>query len=769
MKATFFAFLLFFVFVSQNIFAQNSPAETARIERLVGLAKVWGNVKYFHPFLAYRDIDWDKALVETIPKVNAAKNSQEYAAAINSMLAILGDKNTRAEIIGTETKSIKPTNAVETKESIRLENGALILDLMQIARIGAKNQDDLQEIYKKMGEMFPQAKTLIFDARGRDLPTGENAEAVNYYAAGFLRDSLPSLLDENLKLASVRYRVHNGYTPQWGSSSGGYYSAFTTDAPVIFEGSGDAKLLPTVFIVNEKSPSSGDILSGLQSANKALVVQDGDLAEEPGIETSEIKLPENVRVKIRSVELVAPDGSVGFQADKVVPKSANGADDAMNEALKLAAQKDFKRPVNNNSAVVPLESVKDKPYPEMEFPAAEYRLLALFRYWNVINYFYPYKDLIDRPWDEILPEYITMFEANKDASDYQLTVLRMVAELDDSHGGVRFSNPSKAGETLGRFFPPLNVKYVAGQTIVLNVIKPNAGVSPGDVITAIDGIPIEKYRAKFAVYNAASTEQALQRVVHFSLLRGQKDTKIKLNVRGLDGKTREVELVRNVPTNDPRWEKAYDRSRKTPVFEVLPSGFGYADLARLQVGEVDKMFEMLKDTPAIIFDMRGYPNGTAWSIAPRLTEKKKVAAALFSRPFLSGKLASDEDGASYSFTQYLPERVGDVYRGKVVMLIDENAVSQSEHTCMFFEAARADITFIGTTTMGANGDVTYMLLPGNLTVAFTGHNVRHANGHRLQRIGIQPTIKVEPTIKGTIEGKDEILEAAVNFLQTGEK
>ena len=32
-------------------------------------AKVWGVVKYFHPYLAYREIDWDKALVEAIPRV----------------------------------------------------------------------------------------------------------------------------------------------------------------------------------------------------------------------------------------------------------------------------------------------------------------------------------------------------------------------------------------------------------------------------------------------------------------------------------------------------------------------------------------------------------------------------------------------------------------------------------------------------------------------------------------------------------------------------
>jgi len=207
--------------------------------------------------------------------------------------------------------------------------------------------------------------------------------------------------------------------------------------------------------------------------------------------------------------------------------------------------------------------------------------------------------------------------------------------------------------------------------------------------------------------------------------------------------------------------------RSTPVMQVLPSGFGYADLDRLQAGEVDKMFETIKGTPAVIFDMRGYPNGTAWSIAPRLTEKKNVVAALFSRPILQATDLTDSelaDSARYSFAQRIPERQGDVYKGKVVVLINEDAISQAEHTCLFFEAA-TDVTFIGTPTAGANGDVTVMVLPGNLVVSFSGHDVRHADGRQLQRVGIQPTIKAAPTIRGLVDGRDEILDAAIKFLQ----
>jgi hypothetical protein len=74
MKTGYIFVFLTLIGFCHGVFAQTPSTEQRRIERLIGLAKVWGAVKYFHPFPAYRDIDWDKALVETIPKVSAANS-----------------------------------------------------------------------------------------------------------------------------------------------------------------------------------------------------------------------------------------------------------------------------------------------------------------------------------------------------------------------------------------------------------------------------------------------------------------------------------------------------------------------------------------------------------------------------------------------------------------------------------------------------------------------------------------------------------------------
>ena len=97
------------------------------------------------------------------------------------------------------------------------------------------------------------------------------------------------------------------------------------------------------------------------------------------------------------------------------------------------------------------------------------------------------------------------------------------------------------------------------------------------------------------------------------------------------------------------------------------------------------------------------------------------------------------------------------------MLIDERAISQSEHTGLFLEAANGT-KFVGTPTAGANGDITFLALPGGITMTFTGHDVRHADGRQLQRVGLVPDVAAAPTLAGIRAGRDEVLEKGIEFL-----
>jgi hypothetical protein len=66
--------------------------------------------------------------------------------------------------------------------------------------------------------------------------------------------------------------------------------------------------------------------------------------------------------------------------------------------------------------------------------------------------------------------------------------------------------------------------------------------------------------------------------------------------------------------------------------------------------------------------------------------------------------------------------------------------------------------------MGANGDVATLTVPRGIVISFSGHDVRHADGRQLQRVGLIPQIEVRPTIQRIREGRNEVLERASKYL-----
>ena len=152
------------------------------------------------------------------------------------------------------------------------------------------------------------------------------------------------------------------------------------------------------------------------------------------------------------------------------------------------------------------------------------------------------------------------------------------------------------------------------------------------------------------------------------------------------------------------------------------------------------------------------------TIAQRVNTRQAAAMTEFRTPIVTGRRHASD--TTTRWMQQLPSTTKPLYRGKIVVLIDDRAVSAAEHTCLFLEAA-AGATFIGTATDGTDGEETYMQLPGGVEMRFTGQEVLHADGRQLQQVGVQPNIRVSPTLRGLRAGKDEVLERALRVVQTG--
>ena len=85
---------------------------------------------------------------------------------------------------------------------------------------------------------------------------------------------------------------------------------------------------------------------------------------------------------------------------------------------------------------------------------------------------------------------------------------------------------------------------------------------------------------------------------------------------------------------------------------------------------------------------------------------------------------------------------------------------------MCFQTA-PNTTIIGSQTAGADGNNSDFEYIKGFDTHFTGIGVYYPDRRETQRIGIVPDIEVKPTIKGIQEGRDEVLDRALKFIETG--
>lgn len=393
----------------------------------------------------------------------------------------------------------------------------------------------------------------------------------------------------------------------------------------------------------------------------------------------------------------------------------------------------------------------EDPYPKMKLDDTGYRLLSLFRYWNIIEYYYPYKDVIGEDWDKVLLEFIPkLVHGSDDYESYLLTISELTTRIHDSHVNV-----TDISKRFGMYQIPVNFIKIDNQIVISKIIR-ECGLELGDIVIKVGDEDIDAILKNRKKYISQSREDT-SNILSVDLFR-------------IHEKSADVTVIRNGKTivvNVEGSQRNISISVDTKSQEMEGSKIYYINAGLLKNGEIKKSMEKWWNSKGLIVDLRNYPSSIiAYELAEYLipTEKEFFRVSMpnpvvpgefyYTDPFVSGKPKGTNNGNSND----------GVYKGKLVIIIDEHTISQGETTTMSLRNTPNSIV-IGRPSAGTNGDMCRFILPGNIRTSISGFGVFYPDKEPTQRIGIQPDIYINPTIEGIREGRDEFIEKAIEIIK----
>lgn len=407
--------------------------------------------------------------------------------------------------------------------------------------------------------------------------------------------------------------------------------------------------------------------------------------------------------------------------------------------------------------------LNENPYGDLERLDWRHRLIALFRFWNIVEYWSPYRDMIAGDWDETLRAFIPRLVSAEEDNQYILELMALIARVQDGHSNLWSALDKRP--PAGALNVPAHIRSIQGLPVVWRASgtengdsdtdSAGVGLAFGDIILAVNDVPVSKLIESWSPYIGASNRAALLREAYKFLLRGS-ESSVTVRVER-DGKELNLDLQRTPVA--PGIQQTHDRDGD--ALQFLSDDIAYLKLSSVSRRSVPDYLGAIAESSGLIIDIRNYPSDfVVFALGRHLVEENTPFAR-----FTHGDLESPGTFRRTDPIELTPAEP--FFEGRIVILVDESSQSQSEYTAMAFRAAPGAVV-IGSQTAGADGNVSAIPLPGDHRTVISGIGVFYPDNSPTQQVGIVPDIAVAPTIEGVRAGRDEVLERAVIEISQGD-
>jgi carboxyl-terminal processing protease len=390
------------------------------------------------------------------------------------------------------------------------------------------------------------------------------------------------------------------------------------------------------------------------------------------------------------------------------------------------------------------------------------RLGGLFRLgWAVQTHFVNFDLVPALDWEAAVTATIPAVEQAESVSDYYRALSRLVAQLQDGHTFVVEPEALRAE----RGHPAVELAWVESRPVVTWAAPPlqGVGVGPGTAIVAVDGRPAQELIEERRTDVSASTEHGLQALLCQQLLIGPRDK--PADVRVDDGRgERVLSLDRDVSlAGSPAFMPAVESRR-------LDHGIGYIAINTFLPEDVvtafDRALDAVLESRGLVLDLRRNTGGNgryARDVAGRLTDRTLRFERARTRQTISSMAASGWPAMFLEMEPGVQLPRPRPFLGPVTVLIGPRTASAAEDFLVgLADTGRA--TLVGEPSAGSTGQPLRVDLPGGGWGSVCTRRCLYPAGREFVGRGIQPDIKVSPTIDGLHNGQDKVLETARAWL-----
>lgn len=782
--------VVYLTFPGNIALAQNRAGinlkDSLQVKRIADIGRVWGVINYFHPEAGKGELNIDSLLLQNIAPLISGGSSVDFRTVLNAMLKKLNDPNTKIlEVLNTQEqirhyplkltfyKGILKENvsylAVPQqafKKSFTLDSALNANELQGPCVIDLRNGEENNQLGIKQYTQFVQPLLASLIHKLIILPTERS-----FYYKGLMRQDFPS--DINILSTTVNGKIDGNLQVFYGLrniSQGSYI--FPKRSNKIAPG---ARIC---FLVNQYTNiNSIKAIMALRNRNQCKVIFDGPLPAYLTGDFFEMDVADGIRLKIRISEVIYEDGTIGKGPDVIlgdkISLTRNIDPLLLGAHLMKLAEKPQKKIEQENTVYI---RKPQDPYSTIGFPNANYRLLGLFNFWNAVQYFSPNKKLIAMDWENALSYFIPKFVNANTENDYFLSLMELTASLKDGHSLLI---NRKTGVSPNGFFDgnlPIVASPLNGKVFVTSILPDTSQVAVlnklelGDEILSVDGTDIKNLRMHWERYLVASNNAGFEREYYatwFASGAVGSNSNIRISRNGTEHNI----LLKRIKRNDyynlrgKVVRKVIIPPLYPPYCKILDGNIGYLRMNRLFVKELDSLANMLKDCKKIIIDARGYPrDGKIGTELAGYIAEKQCLVAYNEFPFVTSP-ALKKNSIVADYEVIVPNNNNMNLKGKkYFLLVDEGNQSQGEWNIIAIQGV-TNATTIGTTTAGTNGMAVTINFPGDYFSFFSGFAEYYPDHTPNQKLGVKIDITVQPTLKGMIEGRDEIMEKALQVIK----